>query len=286
MIFSAALGLLSLTAWAAPSAPLLIAHRGLGAHGLQEPENSIPSLLGAFAQGAHAVEFDVQLTRDGEVVLAHDARLERVSDGQGCIAEHTLAELRSLRLKDGAGRLREDVFLPTLREALIALHQAEPPTGWVRPELVLDIHLKVYSGLAGDWPPPLVTHCPRTDYAKLARETLRIVTEEGWLPHTWFTSFHRGTLRTLESLDKEVHTGLLALAFPNLTRRRARSQFDAVVVQHPQLSAASTRKAHESELEVFAWTVNEREDIERVLALGVDGLITDRLGLCLSAHHW
>ncbi len=59
--------------------PLVIGHRGLGANSISQPENSIPSLIRAFEEGSDAVEFDVQLSSDLTVVLAHDETIDRLS---------------------------------------------------------------------------------------------------------------------------------------------------------------------------------------------------------------
>lgn len=76
-----------------PAARPVIGHRGNRAHA---PENTLPSLLEAVALGVDAVEFDLHLSRDGMLVVIHDATLERTTDGTGPIALRTLAELRTL----------------------------------------------------------------------------------------------------------------------------------------------------------------------------------------------
>ena len=76
-----------------PLARPVIGHRGNRAHA---PENTRESLLEAVALGADALEFDLRLTRDGQLVVFHDATLERTTDGHGAIEQHTLAELQRL----------------------------------------------------------------------------------------------------------------------------------------------------------------------------------------------
>src|SRR5262245_57261008 len=91
---------------------LIAAHRG-GA--LLWPENSLLAFESAIGLGADYVEFDVHLSRDGEVVVIHDPTLDRTTTGTGPVRERTLAELRTLRLKDRAGaRTKEPI--PTLDE--------------------------------------------------------------------------------------------------------------------------------------------------------------------------
>src|SRR5215475_6599931 len=94
---------------------LVIAHRGASG---TCPENTLAAFRRAQELGAHMIELDVQLTRDGEVVVMHDWTLARTTDGRGRVASRTLAELRQLDAGSwfDPGYAREPV--PTLREVL------------------------------------------------------------------------------------------------------------------------------------------------------------------------
>ena len=71
------------------------AHRGVSA---LMPENTLPAFAAALALGADEIEFDVRMTKDGRMVVSHDGTLERISDGEGKVAEHTLEELLKLNI--------------------------------------------------------------------------------------------------------------------------------------------------------------------------------------------
>lgn len=71
------------------------AHRGVSA---LMPENTLPAFAAALALGADEIEFDVRMTKDGQMVVSHDGTLERISDGTGNVADHTLAELLELNI--------------------------------------------------------------------------------------------------------------------------------------------------------------------------------------------
>ncbi len=71
------------------------AHRGLSA---LIPENTLPAFAAAYSLGADEIEFDVRLTRDGQLIVSHDPKLERISDGTGLVSDFTLAELRELNI--------------------------------------------------------------------------------------------------------------------------------------------------------------------------------------------
>src|SRR5438477_8468582 len=102
--------------------PLVIAHRGDSAH---RPENTIASFASALEIGAAIVEFDVHLSRDGEVMIIHDPRVDRTTDGHGIVKQMSLAEIRRLSAgyptRFGAAYAGEKV--PTLAETLGLLRE-------------------------------------------------------------------------------------------------------------------------------------------------------------------
>lgn len=94
---------------------LLAAHR---ADWRNYPENSLPAIEGSIALGLEMAEIDLQRTKDGELVLMHDVTLDRTTTGRGKVADFTLAEIRTLQLRDGLGSPTR-FGVPTLREALV-----------------------------------------------------------------------------------------------------------------------------------------------------------------------
>jgi glycerophosphoryl diester phosphodiesterase len=97
---------------AASAVPLIAAHRGLVGPGVSE--NSIEAIRAAAAAGLDAVEIDLRTTADGVIILSHDATVDRVTTGHGRVSHFTLAELRTLALKNGSGHIT------TFEEALDA----------------------------------------------------------------------------------------------------------------------------------------------------------------------
>lgn len=93
----------------------ICAHRG---HSVGAPENTLPALVAAAERGATVCEIDVVLTGDNEIVLLHDEILDRTTDGQGRVADYTLAELRRLDAGSWFGPSFAGVLIPTLPEAL------------------------------------------------------------------------------------------------------------------------------------------------------------------------
>lgn len=113
--------------------PRICAHRGFST---VAPENSLPAYGAAVAMGAQEIEFDLWPTADGEVVSCHDATLERVSDGEGLIYEHTLAQLRQLDFGAKFGEKFKGLRLPTFEEILQRLGG----------RTIMNIHVKPLDG--------------------------------------------------------------------------------------------------------------------------------------------
>ncbi|MDO4512058.1 MAG: glycerophosphodiester phosphodiesterase family protein [Bacteroidales bacterium] len=110
---------LALEALANPHAErvLVVSHRG---DWRNAPENSIPAMLSCVAMGVDMVEIDLHKTKDGHLVLMHDKKVDRTTNGKGAVADLTLAEIKSLRLRNGMGRVTT-VQVPTMEEVFAAL---------------------------------------------------------------------------------------------------------------------------------------------------------------------
>ena len=156
-------------------------HRGYS--GLY-PENTMLAFQKAIQTGADGIELDVHLTRDGEVVVFHDERLDRVTDGIGFLKDSTLKELKKL---DASGTYRGKVALqriPTLREYF----ELVAPTG-------MKTNIEFKTGLF--------------EYPGLEEKVWELVLEYGQENRVLFSSFHGQTLLRLKRIAPEVPCGLL-----------------------------------------------------------------------------
>ena len=95
---------------------LVVAHRG---NWRSAPENSVAAIDSAIQMGVDIVEIDIHKTKDGQLILMHDDRVDRTTNGKGLIKDYTLAEIKKLKLKDKLGNLTEHI-VPTLEGALLA----------------------------------------------------------------------------------------------------------------------------------------------------------------------
>ncbi len=245
------------------SRPLLFAHRG-GA-GLW-PENTLVAFEGALALGYGYIETDVRQTRDGELVLFHDERVDRTTDGVGRVDAHSLAELSRLDAGyhftlDGERfpQRGRGVRIPTLQEALD-----------LDPELRLNLEIK-----------------PRSD--AVAEQVYRFLEQRDLRSRVLVASADQATGDTFRRLSRGRYAtspgagGVLRfwLAAKSGTHRFMRFGVDALQVPARQqgLEVVTPRfidAAHAHGIQVHVWTVDDEYEMRRLLALGVDGLMTDR----------
>jgi len=236
----------------------LAAHRG-GA--LLWPENSLLAFRSAIALGADYLELDVHLSRDGEVVVIHDATLERTTTGTGAVRDRTVAELRALRLRDKDGKVAEET-IPSLDE--VAGLAVPTPIG-----LLLEI--KADAGHAR--------------YPGIEEKVFTILDRHGVTRRAIVISFEPETVRRVRELRPEVRAGAL---YSPRTLKQSRASLRSAITDlaksggvfvglHQSLvTTESLELAREKGLLLGAWTVNEAAAMRRFIGLGVDVLVTDR----------
>lgn len=219
---------------------LKIGHRGAKAH---VAENTQESFIRAIEMGVEGVELDVHICATGELVVIHDFTVDRTTNGSGEVSKMTLAELKSLIVE-------EKHTIPTLAEVLDTIGT----------DTFINIEMK-------------------------GRHTAKPVAElvRHYITHKWFSpdniivsSFQREELQIINEYAPEIHLGVLTQASVAQAWEWA-GEFSAKAI-HPHfslLTESNVQKAQEAGYKIYTWTVNEPEDIERVKAYGVDGIISD-----------
>lgn len=229
---------------------MIIAHRGASA---RAPENTLAAFELAIEQGAHGIELDAKLTRDGQVVVLHDPTVDRTTDGSGRLKDFTLAALREL----DAGSSFDPHFagerIPTLEEVFAA----------VGTRTIIDVELTNYAS-PGD---ALVE--------KVVELIRRFCLEE----RIFFSSFLPLNLVRAHRLLPQVPCGLLALS--GIPGRLARSWMgslfpsEALIPPYQDIDLPLVEKTHHQGKRVYAYTVDDPVEMRRLIGLGVDALITD-----------
>jgi len=250
--------------------PLAFAHRG---GGKLWPENTIVAFQGAVQMGCRYLETDLRTTRDGVMVTIHDETVDRVSDGSGPVSALTLAELKRLDAgyhfsPDGGQTFPfrgKEVTVPTLAEVMQAF-----------PDICLNLDMKQKE--------PSLVEALATFIEELDAHD-RILA--GCFYDRMLKEFRQRTGGRVATSAASWEARLFWLASRLGLTRFLRLAYDALHVPARQgpLSVVDRRfvqAAHRLGIAVHVWTVDESEEMHRLLNLGVDGLMSDRPDLLLA----
>ena len=225
-----------------------IAHRGSSG---SYPENTRLAFEKAIEAGADMIEMDCRLSKDGHVVVIHDDRLDRTARAKGFVKGKTLKQLKKLDVGTWLKKSFKGERILTLEEIL------EIVSGKV------EINLEIKSVLRG----PL----------GIELKVLFIVSHFDYLERTIFSSFDYQSLRRLRELAPDVRIGVLYGAGIKDNPFQAAREMNAysLHIQREFATPHFLEEARELGLKSFVWTVNEAEEMEKFLSLGVDGIISD-----------
>lgn len=224
---------------------IIIGHKGANK---SEPENTIKSFRKAIELQADYIELDVQVSKDGEIVVIHDYEISDLTDHSGNVKEMTLDELKQLDMGEGEK-------IPTLQE-VIKLAQGK---------IGLQIEIKVN---------------------EIGKKIIEMLRDANLIESTIISSFIHNELVKIKKLEPEIKLGALLserISEPrdliNITKRVIKKNLFAV---HPYFAGVNRELiefAHKNNLKVNVWTINEKPDMERLIKLGIDGIITDDIPL-------
>ena len=231
---------------------LVWAHRGASAYA---PQNTLAAFKLAAEMGADGIELDVHLTRDGEVLVCHDAEVDTTSDGTGLIKDLTLAEIKRF---DFAYRADSTAFsdkygfveAPTLAEVYSLL----APTG-----MTVNVELK-------------------TQDEELLQKCADLAREYGMVEKVWYSSFFHDTLTRIRAYEPEAKTAPLCGPIvgepwdyvPSL-EAQAMHPYHGIITERPEIVGEFHRRG----LRLHPWTVDDEALMKTLVDLGVDALITN-----------
>lgn len=220
---------------------ICLAHRGASGH---EVENSLPAMEKAIEMGADWVELDVQ-TVDDKLIVFHDSSLDRLTSATGLLKEKSFEYLRSLNLDN-----KKELFIPTLREVFEQ----------VRGRININIELKDRESLAST--------------ISLIQEFVRekIFDVEQFL----ISSFYHCELFKAKRIEPAILIGALMIGLP-LDYARFAEDLGAYSV-HPNIGCVTREfvdDARSRGLKTFAFTSNDKDSVERMKDLSVDGVFTN-----------
>jgi glycerophosphoryl diester phosphodiesterase len=250
--------------------PRVFGHRG--AAGLA-PENTLPSFALAAALGAGYLELDVHSTRDGTIVVIHDPSLERTTNGEGPVLDHTFAQLQALdagyRFTSSGGHFPyrgQGVRIPALESVLRTF-----------PAQAFNIEIK-------------------QEQPNIVGAVVDLLANTGTADRTLLAAEHDSIMQSIRAIAGEcIATGISTGEVVDFIGRVARDDWDGYqprgrALQIPPsyegielVTPATVAAAHRLGIEVHVWTINEPAEIERLLELGVDGVMSDLPGLVVTA---
>ena len=229
------------------SVPIVTAHRGFSA---AAPENTLPAFQLAIDQGCERAELDVQMTKDGVVMVTHDTNMRRCTGRNQNIYDLTYDEVRKLDAGRWFGKKYAGTKVPTLAEVL----------DLCKGKIELNIEIK-----------------PNAATPELEAETLRVIREKGFENNCVITSQSYETLCKVKELAPGISTGyILALGVGSYYDLPAADFFS---VESTFITSGMVQQVHLRGKTVSAWTVNREEDASDLLNLGVDDIITDKPGM-------
>jgi glycerophosphoryl diester phosphodiesterase len=246
--------------------PVNLAHRGASA---SAPENTIEAFRLAVEAGAGGLELDVHMTLDGHIVVIHDATVDRTTDGAGPVSEMTLDELRGF----DAG------------------HDFSPDGGPTRPYRGRGVRVPTLEVVLREFPGVAVNIDMKAARPGIEAAVFEVLREANASGRVLVVSTHHAIVKRF----RKISGGLLStgasrweirvfyIASRLRLERHLRPAYDALQVplRHrgiPLVTPRFIRAAHARGVRVDVWTINQPDEMRRLLDLGVDVIMTDRPG--------
>ncbi len=223
--------------------PFVVAHRGASA---LEPENTISAVRKAIELGFDMIEVDIRLSKDGEVVLMHDSRVDRVTDGKGEVRSLGLEEIRRLKVK---GRekvaLLRDIMEITRGKAALLLDIKDPDA---------------------------------------ALEALNLAKEKNMLEQIVFNTSDLETLERIRELEPEARLSYSPSIQDNLVEIARRLNLFMASIRFDLITRKLIETMHKLGVRVTSWGTNDPSIIQKLIYMGVDGIIIDDPQLIRNIH--
>ena len=228
--------------------PTIVGHRG--ARG-EAPENTAAGFQVAMEAGVTEIELDVRLSRDGHLIVVHDANVTRTTGERGKAHHYTLSQLEVLDARRNTPGWHSPLGIPSLREVV----------DLCGPSMRFQFEVK---------------GADRTILHRLAHQPVDFINQRQMNDRVVVTSSHTGFLRMLGTMTAHIERGYVAeYRYQQPTRRAVALGCTWLMPRHTLVTPALMRRARRRNLKVSTWTVNDLTRAERMVELGVDGIITD-----------
>lgn len=230
--------------------PLIMAHRGYSA---AAPENTLPAFTKAIDEGFTAAELDVQMTKDGVIVVLHDSNFKRLAGVDRNIWDMTYDEVLDLDVGKHFSKEYADTRVPTLDEVLKACAG----------ELFLNIEIK------------------RTGHDEgITERVIDVIMENNYLEHCDITSQNYATVEEVKEINPDIRTAYTSIIGMGGIHRLPAA--DIISIQETFATYETISNIHNAGKLVFVWTVNEENTMEQLITLNVDAILTNDPNLLKS----
>jgi glycerophosphoryl diester phosphodiesterase len=248
--------------WLRASNPIVVAHRG---HSAEVPENTVAAYRRAIELGAEMIECDVNMTHDGELVMIHDWRLDRTTDGSGRVRDATLDEIRRLDAGSWFGDEFRGLTVPTTEETL---------------------HLAAEAGIMMCFE---VKGEDTAEADRIADALVDLLVAHDALGWALMSSYHHGAMARAIARVPELILAPERLpddvpAEPGDTLEQATRLGAPIIQNHWQfLTPELVGHLHANDIAIFAWPTTTDAEIAASLEVGVDGVMGDDVGAMVRA---
>ena len=222
---------------------IVTGHRGASGNA---PENTLASLEKAMDFGVDFSEIDVQLTADKQVVLLHDETLARTTDDSGFVYHKNLADLKKLDAGTWFSPKFPNERIPTLAEAI------ELVNGYMK----LNIEIKMSE-----------------EMAELPHKVVEIIRSYDFVDQCIVTSFDSMAIKRVKEIAPEITTGLIF--YGKYEQGVFQGDWEILSCERKVVDSTFVQQARKAKKKIHVWTVNEPTEIKRLIALNVDGIISD-----------
>ncbi|MDF2543023.1 MAG: glycerophosphoryl diester phosphodiesterase [Herbinix sp.] len=227
---------------------LIWAHRGASGYA---PENTLEAFQKAIELKADGIELDVQMTKDGQLVIIHDETVNRVSDAKGWVKDYTYEQIKLLNVNKKFPEYGK-VKLPSLEEAYLLMKDTD---------LIINVELK--NGIVF--------------YENMEEKVLELTKKMGLQDRIIYSSFNHYSMMKLKSLDSSVKTGFLYEdGYLDMPEYAVKHKVEAL---HPALYNLQypnfIKDCKDRNIKIRPWTVNKKEEMIMLCENEIDALITN-----------
>lgn len=222
-----------------------LAHRGYSA---QYPENTMEAFVKAYEKGFDGIETDVQMSKDGELVLIHDEKINRTSTGKGYVKDYRLDELKQYNYNYHFYGTYE---IPTLKELLLFIKDKD---------FIVNLEIKT----------------DVIEYLDIEKKVVELVKQYGVEKQVLYSSFHLESVLKLKELGPNAYVGyLIENHYPKKRQILNEYHIKAIHPKYSFISEKNMKDFKQNHIQVAVWTVKNLKEYERLKDLGVDIIISN-----------